>query len=268
MYKRTSAAEVAQILKRVAEDKAARCAEMEKATKAGKGRGKLCRVRRSGHGSKGAAGGRGGGEAGERGSGSRRGGVACGRTASSRTGSRPAYPQACCSPGSGDLQPSAIRQEGEEDLRQDQQVRGGVTPIPPSSPGQGIFHQTVGGLGGGVQLPLWLEFLSDLAFPRALGVAAGTEASGKLRPSISEEGMGIPSSHGVQLDLHAHCGRGNGGGGGGCPCPPLPEEALAPWVAEGRRGLGFGREGCRRPRDEPPAQPSARERRFDPACRR
>ena len=40
MYKRTSAAEVTYILKRVAEDKAARYAEMEKAAKAGKGRGK------------------------------------------------------------------------------------------------------------------------------------------------------------------------------------------------------------------------------------
>ena len=40
MYKRTSAAEVAYILKRVTEDKAARRAEMEKAAKAGKGKGK------------------------------------------------------------------------------------------------------------------------------------------------------------------------------------------------------------------------------------
>nr|XP_040249731.1 uncharacterized protein LOC120967188 [Aegilops tauschii subsp. strangulata] len=40
MYKRTSAAEVVYILKRLAKDKAARRAEMEKATKAGKGKGK------------------------------------------------------------------------------------------------------------------------------------------------------------------------------------------------------------------------------------
>nr|XP_020178872.1 brain acid soluble protein 1-like [Aegilops tauschii subsp. strangulata] len=39
MYKRTSVAEVAYILKRVEEEKAARLAEMEKATKAGKGKG-------------------------------------------------------------------------------------------------------------------------------------------------------------------------------------------------------------------------------------
>nr|XP_020194144.1 uncharacterized protein LOC109779957 [Aegilops tauschii subsp. strangulata] len=40
MYKRTFVAEVAYILKRVEEDKAARLAEMEKAAKAGKGKGK------------------------------------------------------------------------------------------------------------------------------------------------------------------------------------------------------------------------------------
>ena len=40
MYKRTFAMEVAYLLKRVAEDKDARCAEMEKAAKAGKGKGK------------------------------------------------------------------------------------------------------------------------------------------------------------------------------------------------------------------------------------
>ena len=40
MYKRTSAVEVAYILKRVEEDKAARIMEMEKAVKAGKGKGK------------------------------------------------------------------------------------------------------------------------------------------------------------------------------------------------------------------------------------
>ena len=40
MYKRTSAAGVAYIPKRVAEDKDARRAEMEKAAKAGKGKGK------------------------------------------------------------------------------------------------------------------------------------------------------------------------------------------------------------------------------------
>ena len=41
MYKRTSAAEVAYILKRVEEDKAAHLAEMEKAAKSGRARGKL-----------------------------------------------------------------------------------------------------------------------------------------------------------------------------------------------------------------------------------
>ena len=40
MYKRTYAAEVAYILKRVEEDKSARLAEMKKAAKAGKGKGK------------------------------------------------------------------------------------------------------------------------------------------------------------------------------------------------------------------------------------
>ena len=40
MYKRTYAAEVAYILKRVEEDKFAHLAEMEKSAKAGKGKGK------------------------------------------------------------------------------------------------------------------------------------------------------------------------------------------------------------------------------------